>query len=341
MLLVGLALLCGCESKDAPSAASPVLRGAPLTSAQLPTTHSRIWLANHDSRLAAVQSIVDEGAGTPAVNAELAGLYRTRFAVLNDFDDLRRAASAATSSLQTDAPKPDWLLTAADIAMKRHQFSEAEQLVARAESAGADSDRTQRLRIELDIARRQVESAHRSIRALADDRPSVERLARLGVLECERNLARAEHAFERAEALITDTNPYTVAWLHSLHGRCLIDRGEPLRAMTYLNESVRRLPELTSAQLFRAEALLAQDDKSAAIAIYRELAAKQQPEALAMLAVLTDGPARDEWTVRAQSAFAALRRDHPELAAAHLTGFVAQHTTPAQAIEILTGTAQR
>ena len=291
------------------------------------TTAGAIAMGNLDARIEGLMWQTTRASLTGDGWAELVELTALRGHVLGRIDDAERAASLAEAFVEEAPRNPRSYVARARMAAFFHRFSAALADLDDAAALGLDPRNVDQERAEI------YQAVGRYDEALAIHRRTVLRQPDFGALA-----ALARHYLERGEMVEAATwflsarhffrgvSPLPLAVLEFQCGQMWLARDDLVRARTWLESAVRRLPAYVPAQGHLAEIDAAEGRTVEAIERLRPLAlASDDPEYAAQLArVLRASQASAEaqlWRVHAAARYEELMACHPEAYADHAAEF--------------------
>ena len=320
-------------------------RGGPWGQKELPTTAADIYLSNLAGQVASVEERLARAAGDQDARVELSQLLHMRGKYRGDLDELQRALELMNTCVAQAPGDARLYALRGSQQLSLHRFARARDDLEQSRRLGGAATLGEELQQELDWSQGRHEGAEASIRRAAEQRPSVWTLARLARLEHDLGHQReADQAFARAEALITDTSPFTVAWLNLQRGHHKLVLGAYPQAESFLREAVRRMPGYVPALEHLAETLHLQGREAEALALYSQALGDRDestsPEVLSGMATVLQAGGRkaeaERMVERATRRYGQLLQAYPEAMAWHAAEFfLGAGRDPAKAVELL------
>jgi tetratricopeptide (TPR) repeat protein len=287
---------------------------------EFPTTAGVIAIGNLRAQIDGHEREAAAGRLTVAAQAGLIDLIALRGHLLGRVVDYEWAEALA-EQLTHDAPSDgDALLARARTRATFHRFADAQSDLDEAERLGADLTKVNAERAAIFQALGQYEPALTIYNEAVERRADFHSLGDLATLYAERGeIAAAEKLFSESRARYRGVSPIPLAQLDFKRAHMWIARYHLVRARTWLESAVRRLPAYAPAAGHLAEVEAAMGETDSAIARLRALTiSSDDPDYAAQLARILGeaGPIEEarEWRDRA-----ALRYD--ELVARHLEAF--------------------
>jgi uncharacterized protein HemY len=277
------------------------------------TTSGAIALANLD-HLIAQHAATDDDA------ADELWLMRARY--LADYAALERGAAFA-DAIAPDVPR---LLRRARARAAVHRFGEALADLDAAARLGADSTTVFRLRAPIRIAQGAADEVIAPLEAALAREPGFASASALAIAYAGAGrFADADREFQAALDALDTTSPFPYAWLSFARGTMWAEQaGDVERGARHLRRALDYLPQFVAANLHLAEIEARRGAAAAATARLEPVAAREDPEVLALLGRLhaaTDaarGAREIEW---ARARFEALLARQPLAFADHAAEF--------------------
>lgn len=297
LILLLAVLLGGCAGAPAPAPENPASPAAtdffalryPLTAEQRATTSSGIYLGNLDARIDVLQAQL-QGAADASVRGNLAGALLLRFRILGRLTDGERALELAAAAAAAAPEIPELHLVNAAALSAFHRFSDAEQALMQAQTAGAAEQNLKSVRRDLWMAQGRYELLREDFEHSDEPVADFYELAHRADLRLmQGDLDGASRWYRTAQDFYQDVDPLPLAWLYSQQGIALLRHGHYAQARTFFAAAHQRLPEyyLATEHLAECDTQLGQLDQARQLyqAVIRQT---QNPEFMAALADLED-----------------------------------------------------
>jgi tetratricopeptide (TPR) repeat protein len=241
--------------------------GARAIEGEISTTAGVIAIGNLQAQIDGQEREAAAGRLTVKAQAGLIDLVALRGHVLGRIADYEWAGALA-EQLTQDAPSDgEALLARARTRATFHRFADALTDLDQAQRLGADPRLVDAERAAIFQAVGRYEQALTIYREAVERRADFHSLADLATLYAERGeTAAAEGCFSESRARYRGVSPIPLAQLDFKRAQMWITQGDPLRARTWLEAAVRRLPAYAPAQGHLAEVEAALGETDCAIA---------------------------------------------------------------------------
>lgn len=245
------------------------------------STSGEIYLANLDSQLGSLEQRISLRPNDRDL-ARLAELRYHRFQVLGNLAD----AEAARRLLDEARARPHDAaidLASVQVLFGFHEFELAREILEHARAAGAAEESIARWRHAIASATGLVEqprevptlSADQTANQTADQASDPVALVQAAADELERGRPQAATALlKRAQESYVDSSPYVLAWIHVQQGIVFLRYGDHERARVFFDAAHQRFPQYALATEHLAETELALGNTTAALNLYRQVAAQ-------------------------------------------------------------------
>lgn len=320
-------------AKRPPLAAPSRLLDRPRTQKELSTTDWQVFIRNLRGQV--------KGSGAAVAKApqplklkmhaqKLLSLGR----LLGDIEVLGEALAVADRMVKASPRDAAGLLLRAQARFALHQWDGVREDVKAIKKISPKLSGVGDLEAELLWNAGKYDEATGAFTALAKERPTLYRVARLGNILAQRaGFEAGDKAFARAETLYRDVSPVPIAWLYVQRALLRIEHGRYREALLFLEGAYERAPgyPMVVEHLAQVHALLG--DRRLAAELYEEaIGLTPHPEYYGALAGVlramarTEEAEKHEATARARAG--SLLKSHPAAAAGH-------------AVEVLQGAARK
>ncbi|MCI0734399.1 MAG: tetratricopeptide repeat protein [Methylococcaceae bacterium] len=227
-------------------------------------------------------------AGDPSNDPDLllrkTYLYFLKASLTGDRRDLALAETQFNHAIQSPASSPDLVFLHVAFNLKRHKLQAAKAGLARVRMLD-ESPKVQALDAEIDVQEGRYSAAEQTFRALIEQQPAWENLARLAYLRWKAgDFEAAERLYQEAEEEISAKEMRSYAWVQLQRGQLALSRGRYREAAEYYRRADQAYSGYWLVQDHRAELLAAERNFDAAIALYRGLlTCSRRPEILQAL----------------------------------------------------------
>jgi tetratricopeptide (TPR) repeat protein len=317
------------------------LRQRPKSQSELPTTSADIYLGNLDGQIEELNRLLRERPNQLSNVILLSAVHHTRGRYRGDLDEIQQGIDGATACAKLAPNDATCYLVRAEQEQSLHRFKESRADLEHARQLQADPSRVADLQNELDWNDGVYDRAIAGIRASRRAHSATGPWIREAQLEHDLgNDDAADVAFETAEDLVRDTNPFGVAHLNVQRGIQKSAIGRLDQAVLFFREAVARMPTYVAGNEHLAEALhqLGQDDEATKI-YERVVQLSNDPEfshALAVLYAAHGKPAEAKaLEEKARKGYDALLKKYPEAMAWHAAEFYSAIGEKKRALELL------
>ena len=288
----------------------------------LPLTNGSIALLNLQAQIAGL-----EGGDSPAEAAALIDLLILRGAILGRISDYERAAQLADGLVDVAATDAVAYLTRGRTRAVFHRFTEALDDLDHAERISPDDDAAKQERATVLQALGRYDEALSTYGNAAGRGQSFQHAAALTGFWAERGESdTAERLYIQSLGSYRGISPFPLALLDFQLGLMWMRQEQLVRARTYFEAAIRRVPAHAAAQGHLAEVEAALGEPEAAIVRLTPLAvSSDDPDYAAQLArILSEIGRSDEslaWRRKAASRYDWLVASHPAAFADHAAEF--------------------